>query len=515
MNYIKKNYQLLIVTISFLFYSCANMISPSGGLKDIDPPKLLKSKPQNNSNNTNTRSIELVFDEYINLKDIQNQFIISPSNIEAEIKKDGKKLKIELSAKPSENTTYILNFGDAISDYTEGNVAKDFKFIFSTGNEIDSLSLSGNILDAFTLDAVKDVIVCLYSDSLNDSVVYKKKPDYTVRTDQDGKFRFTNLKNNKYKFFAIKEENNNKIFDTQEEQIAFIDTLINLSENKQIQNIKLFKEEAKKRKLLSKEITYQKVELIFNKENNIELINLHSKIDTVIYSNKKDTIAVYYTENADSTSLFLSENSIIDTVKIKFPKNLKRRELNITADSKIKNNSVTISTYDLFDINKKDSIILYEDSTKVLYNIEKIKYNKYLVQYPFNPEKKYNLYIADSSFVSFQKMYSKKISNNLTFTNPEDYGNLSIKATPNPLIIYELLNEKNEVIDRTKNSTGIIKHEMLAPGTYRLRMVYDSNNNNKWDTGKYDSKNQPEKVEYYTNPIKIRANWDLEIELIP
>jgi hypothetical protein len=495
--------------------ACANMVTPTGGLKDIEPPQVLKSKPTNKSTNFNQKNIEITFDEYINLKDIQNQFIISPSNIEANIRKDGKKLKIELSDLPKENTTYILNFGDAISDYTENNVSKDFKFIFSTAETIDSLSISGNILDAFKLEPIKDVMICLYTTINNDSIVYKQKPDYTVRTDESGNFKFSNLKRNSYKIFAIKEENNNKVFDSQDEQIAFIDTIIKLEKNTQLSNLKLFQEIPKVKKLKSKNINYQKVELIYNKQNNATLINLHPKIDTVIYSENKDTITVYYTENADSTALYISEDHKTDTIQIKFAKSLKKSNLNISIDPKIINNVVRISANDLFTVVKKDSISLYEDSIKVIFKLERVSHNKYDLVYNFNTEKKYYLTICDSAFRSFQYNYNKKLSQNLNFINAEDYGNLTISPLEDLTIIYELLNEKNEVVKRTMSTNKVIIYTNLNPGTYRIRMIYDSNGNKKWDTGNYVTKKQAERVEYYAKSIKIRANWDLEIVLIP
>lgn len=515
MNYKINLIHLFVLLTSALLTSCANMVSPSGGVKDVDAPKLLRSKPENNSTNFNSKNIELVFDEYINLKDIQNQFIISPSDINAEVKKDGKKLKIILSDNPKENTTYILNFGDAISDYTENNIAKDFKFIVSTGNEIDSLSISGAVVDAYKKDAVKDVIILLYKDLENDSIVYKRKPDYTVRTNETGQYRFTNLKKNKYKVFALKEENNNKIFDSQDEQISFLDTILDLENNTQIGDLKLFTETPQKRKLVAKNISYQKVELVYNKESNIKLIDVHSKVDTIIYTPKKDTISIYYTENADSTSLYISDEDKIDTIKIKFGKSLKKNDLNINVDAKIIGNKVLISSYDLFELNNSDSILLFEDSIKVDFELTKDSYNKFYIQYNFKEDKKYNLFIDDSSFVSFQKMYSKKNKQNLYFINPEDYGNLNIKTLNKEEIIYELLNEKNEVIRKSEYALNEINYNNLLPGTYRLRMIYDTNRNKKWDTGNYLKKLQPERIEYYINPIKIRANWDLEIVLIP
>lgn len=514
MNYINKNYLLIILFFALLLSSCANMVSPSGGEKDITSPVLLKSTPVLNSTNFKDKNIELVFDEYINLKDIQNQFIISPSNITAEVKKDGKKIKIVLSEYPKENTTYILNFGDAISDYTENNINKDFKFIFSTSENIDSLSISGNVLDAYKLEAVAEAVVCLYTVTDNDSVVYKKKPDYTVRTNKLGEFKFTNLKSNTYKLFVLLEENNNKVFDSQEESIAFSDTLINLNKNIQLFNILLFKEEAQKRKLVSKSITYQKVELIYNKENNIELVDLNSKIDTVIYSEKRDTINIYYTENADSTALYLKEDDKIDTLKIKFAKNLKKRDFVINVENKINQNSILITSYDLFDIYNADSLVLFEDSIKVKYDLSKIAYNKFKLSYAFDPLKKYYITITDSTFMSFQKIVNTKNQTNISYKNEEEYGSLNIITNNNENIIYELLNDKNEVVRRSVNVKNI-EYKFLPPGSYRLRSIYDANKNNKWDTGNYLKKLQPEKVEYYLNPIKIRANWDMEIKLIP
>lgn len=490
------------------------MVSPSGGEKDITSPALIKSTPKENSTNFKDKNIELVFDEYINLKDIQNQFIISPSDITAEVKKDGKKIKIELSENPKENTTYILNFGDAISDYTENNITKDFKFIFSTSEKVDSLSISGNVLDAYKLEPISDAVVCLYTTTDSDSLVYKKKPNYTVRTNKTGEFKFTNLKSNTYKLFVLLEENNNKIFDSQEESIAFIDTNIQLMNNSQLMNILMFKEEPLKRKLLSKNISYQKVELIYNKENKIELIDLHSKIDTVIYSEKRDSINIYYTENADSTSIYLKEDDKIDTLKIKFPKNLKRKDFVLNVENKINLNSIGINSYDLFDVYTIDSMLLFEDSVNVKYTLDKISYNKFKLNYEFDPTKKYYLTIADSTFKSFQNTYNNKNQTTITFKNEEDFGTLTIYTDGNENKIYELLNDKNEVVKRTSKIKDI-QYKYILPGTYRLRIILDSNKNGKWDTGNYLKSIQPEKIEYYLNPIKIRANWDLEIKLIP
>lgn len=512
--------QQYFIGASILFFvlsvaSCANMVSPTGGPKDTTSPYLISSNPQPNSLNVNSKEISITFNEYIDLKNIQNEFIISPSNVEADIKKEGKKIKINLSEKPSENTTYILNFGNAIVDYTENNIAKDFKFIFSTGNVIDSLSISGNVLDAFKFEPVKDALICLYVNPLNDSIVYKNKPDYTVRADEQGKFRFTNLKENTYKLFVLLEENNNKIYDSETEQIAFIDTLIHLEKNIQLSDLKLFKEVPKKKKLINKSISNQKIELTFNKENNSKIKSEDKNTDTILYSKKNDTISIYYKNKIDSSTIYVLENNKMDTLQFKFTKNLKKRDLNIVIDNKIIDDKVSISSNDLFRINNIDSIKLYEDSQLVKFTLLKNSYNTYLIKYNFTIDKRYELNIGDSAFVSYEGVKNKKVKNIVQFRKFEDYGNIIINLNKNENIIYELINEKNEVVRRTLNEKEKLNFTYLLPGSYRLRMINDENKNGVWDTGNYIEKRQAEKVEYYINPIKIRANWDLEISLVP
>jgi len=502
--------KISILLFACFLYSCANMVNPSGGLKDVDAPVLLKSKPKIYSTNFTGKKIELTFNEYLNVKDIQKQLIVSPGDIEVDVKKQGKNLILELDKNPSENTTYIINFGDAISDYTENNITKDFKYIFSTGSEIDSLELSGFVVDAIKKEKIKDAIVCLYK-SNNDSIVYKSKPDYTVRTNENGFYKFTNLKNNSYKIFCLKETNNNKIFDSQEEEIAFNDTLIELNKNSKNSALILFTEKPQQRKLLNKSFTYLKAELIFNKKNNIKLVSLDKSIDTVIYSNKKDTILVYYRNIPDSSYIYLSEENKIDTIAAKFSKSIKKADFNLSVENKIIDNVLLIKSNDLFRINQLDSMVIMEDSINIKFDIKPVAYNIYKVEYPFNKEKNYTIRIADSVFKSYNGNYNKPTLSKINFYKNEEFGTLTISNCSENKI-YELLNEKFEIIRSTTNKNQkTINYKNVLPGTYKLRIINDENNNGTWDTGNYLKHIQPEKIEYYSNPIKVRANWDMEI----
>ena len=505
-------YTLYIFISSFLF-SCANMVTPTGGLKDVDAPVLIKSKPKQQSTNFSGKEITLGFNEYLNLKDIQKQLIVSPGDIEIEVKKQGKNLILKLNKEPNPNTTYIINFGDAISDYTENNITKDFKYIFSTGNDIDSLELKGNILDAFKKEKVKDVIVCLYK-NLVDSVVYNSRPDYTVRANDNGEYKFTNLKEGTYRIFCMKESNNNKLYDSEDEEIAFNDSLIELKGNVKLNSLLLFSEIPLKRKILNKNITAQKVEIILNKKNNIELMKIDSTMDTIVYSKNRDSINVYYKDKIDTSYLYLKEDNKIDTLRIKFPKAPKKSDLNISVENKIKGNQLLIKSNDLFRINMLDSLIIFEDSIKVNYNIKAIAYNIYMIEYNFIKEKNYKISIADSVFKSYNGSLNKSYQSKIAFYNDEDFGTVTfLNCSKNK--IYELLNERSEIVRRSiSNSENNIVYKNLLPGAYRLRIVNDNNKNGIWDSGNYLKKQQPEEVEYHLTPIKIRANWDLEIQLV-
>lgn len=510
-NSILKYTLLLVLT---LFISCANMVTPTGGLKDTEAPYLIKSKPSNFSTNFQGKKIELEFNEYINLKDIQSQIIFSPADVNIDVKKTGRKLSIILDKEPSTKTTYILNFGDAISDYTENNIAKDLKYIFSTDDKIDSLEIKGTLVGAYKKDKIKDAIISLYQNTNDDSVFFKRKPEYTVRTNQNGEFKFTNLKRGEYKLFALKESNNNKIYDALDEEIAFYDSVIKLDSNITIQELNLFNEVPNKLKLINKAVINKKIELIYNTKSNIEVINNDENIDTIVYSLRRDSIYLYYKELKDTALIITNNENDVDTLKFKFLKNYKKNDFNIAVDNKIIGENITIKSSDYFTIINRDSLKLLEDSIEVKYDLRRLAYNKYILNYKFNQLKNYQLNIADSVFRSYQGSFNKTINNKIFFYKNEELGNLKL-TNLNTNTIYELLNENGDVVKRNiiKNEK-YIDYKNIFPGTYKLRIITDQNNNGKWDTGSLLKKVQAEKIVYFNTPIKVRANWDMEIEII-
>ena len=218
---------VLLLMVTVVFNRCAKeMTSLSGGPRDTIPPKLVESEPPNYSIHFDSKEIEIEFNEFIQLNEVQQQFLSSPPFEEdPEIKMKGKGIKIELKEPLEDSTTYTLNFGNAIADYTEGNPFRNFKYVFSTGDALDSMRVAGRVYDAFNLRARENVLVMLY-DEMKDSVPYNKIPDYVSRTDEEGFFSITNVRNDSFKLFALNDLNGNYLYDSPDEEIAFVDSAV-------------------------------------------------------------------------------------------------------------------------------------------------------------------------------------------------------------------------------------------------------------------------------------------------
>jgi hypothetical protein len=211
--------------IALISWSCAQQGSPAGGPRDEDPPVVLESNPPNYSVWFDAKKIQITFDEYIVLDNVNQELIVSPPMEEKpEVKLRKRTLIIEFEEELKSSTTYTFNFGSAIKDLHEGNVLLNYEYVFSTGEELDSLSVRGTLTYAKDLTVPEDPIsIMLYSD-LRDSVPLTDIPLYVGRSDDSGVFSVNNLRADVYKVFALKDGNNNFLFDLPTEEIAFLDS---------------------------------------------------------------------------------------------------------------------------------------------------------------------------------------------------------------------------------------------------------------------------------------------------
>jgi hypothetical protein len=560
---------LLLLVAAYLLVSCANPVTPSGGPKDTDPPKFIKSEPPMYSRNFNEEKIKIAFNEFIQLKNINDQVIISPPMITAPVYKlKGKSVVIEIQESLKENTTYNIFFGNAIVDLTENNPLENFQYIFSTGNVIDSLSIEGQLFNAFDLKPLKSVNVMLYTNN-NDTIVFDSlpyfvKPYYMTKTDQAGNFSLRNLADQPYKIFALNDLNGNLIYDQPTESIGFIEETINPTYKPPVisdtteqdtghtskdfplglppKNIKLslFQEIDSVQKLLKTAVPKKnQINLIFKRPvNNLSVIplNLDSpKQWAVVEHNATNDTITYWVKNIEKDSLKLEirdDNIILDTLKIALFKKAKGKKSEseneklqkLAIKNNLKNNYIDLNkplilifSYPLQTIDTS-GIRLFENDTiqiaaKYAY-IDTIG-RKIKFEHKWKKSTAYSLLIRDSTFIDIHNQQNDSLLMKFTSKSPEDYGNLILNVT---LIntdishIIQLISGEMVIREAQLKSSEKLSFSYLAPGKYTLKMIDDSNNNGKWDTGDYIYNIQPETVRFFPAEITVRANWDIEEE---
>ncbi len=222
----RRAYTYSGLVLALVLYACANVVAPTGGPRDEDPPEVIRSTPPNHSTNFRGGRIRIFFNEFIELRNIRQQLLISPPLEQVpEVSIRGRSIVMDIEEELRPNTTYNFFFGDAIRDITEGNAIPNFQFVFSTGDYVDSLSVRGQVNNAFNLKPEEGVYVMLYS-NVYDSVPYLERPVYLAKTDKNGQFSISNMAGGEYLIFALDDRNNNFLYDMPGERIAFLDSLV-------------------------------------------------------------------------------------------------------------------------------------------------------------------------------------------------------------------------------------------------------------------------------------------------
>lgn len=521
-----------ILMISLSFMQCANMQRPTGGPKDSIPPKLLNESPANLTKNFKAKEIVLTFDEYIKLASWQREFNLSPdaaTSIQPKIKK--KNLIITLPDSLEENTTYTINFGKGLVDYNEGNPIQNYTYVFSTGPELDSLTIEGSVLNGYTkefdLNKDKEVIAILIP-TAKDSIFGKKKASYYTAVDSSGNFKFKNLREDTYRVYAIKDLNNDKIYNINEEWIGFQSDSINLTQN--VFGIKL--EYTKGIPLIYRNLE-KKVNndgamlLTFNRSLNNPTVKIMepSNLDQnkiVRLNPTTDTIKVYTaTMDYDSVKLQLSENNqVIDTIEfrkargIKVDKNIVPKFNISNKVDRVKHIELT-SSYPIASVDK-NKIILTEDSvSRRNFQLQQDSVDKemYHIRFNWRPNKNYELVLQEKAILGPFDEFNKESKLAFTLNEADNYGDINLNFTGLDSAmnyIVELIDEKKENIFnvQTLPANRQLAYLKFPGGKYSLRIIEDANKNGKWDPGDVYKGKQAERLWYLDRTFTIRANWE-------
>jgi hypothetical protein len=523
-------YLSFIILISVI--SCAKRGSITGGLKDTLAPVLISSYPENYSTNFKGNTITLNFDEYIKLKNTNKQLIISPPfKNEPTITPTtvSKFIKIEIRDTLQPNTTYSLNFGQAITDNNEGNVLNQFKYVFSTGSYIDSLKLSGRIKDSYEKYVDNFVSVMLYevNDKFKDSTIYKEFPRYITNTlDSMRTFQFENLKEGKYLLVALKDKGSNNKFNPKDDKIGFLkhyitiptDTVYELELFKEILPFKAFKPiQASGNRLL---LPYEGKQNYKNAKPKIVLKNGNDVLETIVTQfPKKDSLQVWFKPlKADSLSMQVSKDNFDKKFSFKI-KALKKDTLNIKA---VQNGQInfrerfTLETETpLVKFDKSKITLVNKDSTAVEYTTEYDEFDQKLyIDFKKEPSNKYSFTFLPGALTDFYEKTNDTLSYKLATKELEDYGNLvlnlrNVKRFP---IIVEITNKKGDNVLASAYSEGETKIEfnLMVPEEFTVRIIYDDNKNKVYDTGNFLNKTYSEEVYYFQKGIDVRSNWDVD-----
>jgi len=528
-----KKFIFTLTIISVLFISCAKRGAITGGPKDSIAPVIVKSNPKNYQTNFTGKTIKIDFSEYIKVKDINKQLIISPPMVKSPtVVPQGsasKFISITLNEDLKPNTTYSFNFGQSITDYNEGIPYSQFKYVLSTGAFVDSLTVSGTIKDAFENKTDDFVTVMLYdAASYNDSLVYKQKPVYITNTlEKNTAFKIENIKEGDYYLVALKDKNNNYNYQSKSEKIAFKKQKIKIPTDSTY-TLNLFAEkseiktytptlESNNKLFLGYEGDVKNVK-IFTKKNNIETPLRFSKFE----NKKSDTLQVFIPNDAkDSLNVIVKLDNYIKnySVKLKKLKEADSLEVSLFANKKFSfNEKLSLATTTpIKKINTEKIFLRKKDATLVPFTSE-INDLEQLILFDFKQEEneKYTIELLPGAIVDDYNTKTDSLKFEYSKGAISDFGNLKLRfknVKKFPFVVQILNNSGDIISEKYSEKETEMYFEAIQPSTYQVRLFFDENKNKIWDSGNFKNKLQPEELIYLPTLINVRANWDVDQEL--
>lgn len=523
----KITFRFILFLAALFIFSCAKRGNITGGFKDTLAPVLNESVPKNFKTNFTGNEIKFYFDEYVKLKDIRKQLIVSPPMDEVPIISPtvaSKYISIKIKDTLQPNTTYSLNFGQSIQDNNEGNPLPQFKYVFSTGSYIDSLSISGTIQDALETKTDNFVTVMLYeiNEKYNDSTIYKEKPRYVTNTlDSATTFKIENIKAGIYQLIALKDNSNNFIYNPGKDKIAFYDKTIVIGAENESYNLKLFKETLETKSFKPSQASGNRVFLGYEGEfNDGKIVVKKGDVtlkSTVTQFPNKDSLQVWFPAvKEDSLQLYVTRSAYSKEYSFKM-KEQKKDSLSFSAKPSgvinFRQDFELTSSTPLLQFDKAKMSLTNKDSVAVDFTTDYDEFNQKLAfKFVKEPEQRYNITLLPGAIIDFYEKSNDTLVYKLSTKEMSNYGNLTIKLEhlKSFPVIVQLTDNKGKVIDSEYlESEPIAAFNLIPPGTFIVRIIYDTNGNKKWDAGNYLKKIQSEEVIYFPQEIDVRANWDV------
>ncbi len=533
-NYLKFSllFVFLSLGISLVFLqSCAQMASPPGGKKDTLAPVVTTSIPLNKSKNFKGKKIELNFNEYVSVKGLNQELLITPSigNYETRIRPMGLTLVLDSALK--DNTTYTFNFRNAVEDMSERNKGKNIKLVFSTSNTIDSLKIEGSVKHLLTNKKADNITVGLYpyTDSL---IIDKAKPYYFVKTDTSGTYTLENLAAGKYYMAAFEDVNNNLLYNSAKEAVDFItESYIDLKKNETRDfKIALQNQDALK---LSKTTSTAKT-VLYEFSRGIKSAELQfSSSEKPLYQIENNRNLRIYVGGLDKADTLRIDATLADSVGRTTSLKLKAKFRELTKKEKAINvplgfdvfpklGTKIVATDSLLLIFPKPVLqwvskkvhILTENEDDLTFPDEAFSWNKFqnilTIKSAYLPrQEKFTLSLDKIAFVGPEADSTQAFKQVITRLDPEETGTIEGGIRKAGHYIYQLLKGDNLEKAYEQKSNGPCYFQNVEPGIYTLRAIADTNENGQWDIGNYKTRAKSEEVYYFENKIKLKANFQL------
>ena len=508
---------------------CANVVPPTGGARDAEPPALIRATPEAGTLFFKDRYIKLEFNEYIKLQSKSNIRFTPALDGKAEFSERYNAVYIDLGPDSlRSNTTYTINFGDELRDLNENNKLVNFRYVFSTGAYLDSLEFAGVVVDAEQKKPVEGILIALYPDDYGDSAIYLRKPFYYMKTDKQGAFSLENMKAGRYTFLAFDDKNNSLTYQLSE-AVAFTDSFVVLDTlPREPLELLLFEDYKANRRLLEKRSPAAgMVRFGFSRlPDSLHVRIIDSTALPVVQYADADTLLVYH-QGLEVDSLFfeLRYDEQVDTIKINNRKQGDKAWSVTKLRLMAKNQPSVIEPLRL----KANRPLSSFDTSKVVWKVD-----TGAVKLPFTwemdgvlleitpelkPNKRYEIFIEQGALEDWHGQPVDSFRFSFSSVSIEAFGDLLIEDTdslPAGITHLQLLDEQFQVLRTLPLVAGApLKLEKLRPTGYRIRLLGDMNGNGKYDSGSLLLRRQPEPLWYLAEKINLRANWEVSVSLAP
>ncbi|ANF50957.1 hypothetical protein A0O34_10700 [Chryseobacterium glaciei] len=525
---------LLLFIIGFLLQSCARVGSPVGGPKDSLAPKFLSSNIDTTRINVSRdiRELRLDFNEYITLKDINKNLIISPpiKNIKRILPSNiaNKYVLIQWTDTLQANTTYNFNFGNSIVDNNEANILRYFNFAFSTGDKLDDLYISGEVKDALAIkkqseSAENKLVVGLYQ--VKDTINYKQKPYYITKVDTDGYYELNYLSPGKYKILAFEDENGNSMYDPGKEKVGFQKDAVDVEKSVSGLNLKVYPSKKALKYGEMKEIPGGILMTFEGNPTDVKVLSINDKLRDikVTHRPKSDSINIWFDAVAQKVGQGTTENLKFsydvdnkkDTVSVFYKQNAKNEMQISNNDGGLlppKTDFKITSNYIIDKINPEKWVLKSDSLTTQEFTAKISETNPYqiLIKSDFIVGKKYQLTVPKTTVSSFYAKSSESKRFDFEADKVENYGNLTLKLENAPATSYwiQLLDASEKIIYQKYTKGSEVKFDILKPAEYIVRILVDNNENKYWDESDFLNETFAEDSYVFYKLAVIRPLWE-------